>query len=1235
VKILSLHLKNINSLKGEWKIDFTQSPFSDNGLFAIIGPTGAGKTTILDSICLALYHRTPRLPIISTSTNELMTRGTAECMAEVEFEVKGKGYRANWSQRRSRNKADGNLQAAQVELAELSDGTILTSKIGEKNQKIQALTGLDFSRFTKSMMLSQGQFAAFLNADTNDRAELLEELTGTEVYGLISKQVHEHYTQKKQALAELKAKADGMELLDTEQRQSLEAQQADLAEQEADTTQQLTHLQTHQQWWTDVNNAKQTAQQAADKVTEALAKQTDAADDLARLANSEPAEKIRAQFLLQQQANRNLEKVATELTRLSSDIQHNEQLHEAHQRELSDATEKAEQAEQAQQELESLLNDTIIPLDNECAGLSKDLTTAEQQLADLDVELKQLTEQKQQKQHQQSQQNITLTELETYQKAHAHDASLSEHLGLWESQFGRLKDFSEKHRDHQHSYKVLKAKQAQTEADKQQSTHAVTSAESALSSQKKALEAANQAFEAALGGDEYNALELQYRQLSSQQSQLQSLKHLSEQFGKLHQDKNTCIALHADLSKTHQKIQVDLQKLEQQIQDKQTHLNDIEKLIEQEKHISDLNTERAKLQPGEPCLLCGSDEHPLVDDYQQLDISETEKRRQAQQQDLKTLGSELSQLSQQSTKTQTQIETLDQQLAALESELTYCTNQWHDLTATLSVSLVISDPESTKAFLTKTEQAQASLAQRLETLKRLDEQKRQATDASTKAQQAYDKATHQVTLHQQSLDNLAQQLEQLTTAGKQASAEKESISQALESQLSALNLSLPSLNEQGEWLNDKRRAAKQWQNSVEQLKLCREVLSTLNVELKNLEEKLATLNKASDKLHATKTELSDQLSNKQETRKTLFSDKSVNAEREAAKATKQQAIALSLQAQKQHQSSKDQLQTLSGQLKAATAQQNDLQKIQLVEQKAWQEALESSPFDSQQAFETALLSELELQSLKVLKNQIQSDIERSQAIKEQADTKLTELHASAEQQAFADTPQDKVAQQLDTLKQQQKSINHQQGEIKRSLDDDQQRRSNQAALFEKIEQSQLAYDDMAYLHKLIGSSDGKKFRTFAQGLTLDHLVFLANQQMERIHGRYLLRRKPVKLDSKADDKLELQVIDTWQADSVRDTKTLSGGESFLVSLALALALSDLVSHKTSIDSLFLDEGFGTLDSETLDTALDTLDNLNASGKMIGVISHVEAMKERIPVQIRVHKMNGLGMSELDASFKYK
>jgi ATPase involved in DNA repair len=287
------------------------------------------------------------------------------------------------------------------------------------------------------------------------------------------------------------------------------------------------------------------------------------------------------------------------------------------------------------------------------------------------------------------------------------------------------------------------------------------------------------------------------------------------------------------------------------------------------------------------------------------------------------------------------------------------------------------------------------------------------------------------------------------------------------------------------------------------------------------------------------------------------------------------------------------------------------------------QALSASCFADQDAFLAALLEESTLRHLEQLKHSLENQIQQATALSGQANQQLQAHQALQPEGLGTDAPGLQI--QLQHLTQQLRENTTRQGEIRQQLKQDSDNRLHQLALMQQIEEASRLADDWGYLNALIGSSTGDKFRKFAQGLTLDNLVWLANQQLNRLHGRYLLQRK-------ASDALELEVVDTWQADAVRDTRTLSGGESFLVSLALALALSDLVSHKTRIDSLFLDEGFGTLDSETLDTALDALDALNATGKTIGVISHVEAMKERIPVQIKVKKINGLGYSRLDKAF---
>ena len=235
MKILKLSIKNVNSLKGEFCIDFESF---DEGIFAITGATGAGKSTILDSICASMYARTPRLKNIS----ELMSKHTGDFYCESEFEIEGKRYKSRFSQRRANAKSDGKLQNPKMILSDDS-GNIIEESVKKVPKAIEKITGLDFDRFTKSIVLAQGNFDAFLKANSKEKAELLEKITSSKIYSLISKRVYELHKEEKVKIGSLLNSIENIEVLKEEEKEELKSKIKELKDKKENLLKSIESLQ--------------------------------------------------------------------------------------------------------------------------------------------------------------------------------------------------------------------------------------------------------------------------------------------------------------------------------------------------------------------------------------------------------------------------------------------------------------------------------------------------------------------------------------------------------------------------------------------------------------------------------------------------------------------------------------------------------------------------------------------------------------------------------------------------------------------------------------------------------------------------------------------------------------------------------------------------------------------------------------------------------------------------------
>lgn len=1139
MKILSIRLKNINALKGEWKIDFTKEPFNGSSLFAITGPTGAGKTTLLDAICLALYSRTPRMSSISKNSNELMTRHTADCLVEVEFAVKDQGYRAFWSQRRARDKADGALQDAKTELAYI-DGRIITDKLSEKPKEVERLTGLDFQRFTQSMMLAQGGFAAFLEANANDRAGLLEQLTGTEIYGEISKQVYETQKEQRHLLETLSSRAEGLQLLSAEELSETQAQLA-AAEQQASTLkQQQDELHLQQQWRSSLDQAQASQTKAQQQLESAQAQQQVHSADLQRLAEHAPAALLQADYKALQAAMLN--------------VQHSQQsLTAAQEKERANLQQVQQLSWQRYQYAQHSVN-----------RINAQLQAAQEQ----------------------EQQLISARE-----KTPQH-GQLEQYLSRWEKQFEDLNK-------QQQAIAQDQTKQRSLAVDIQKITADLTRQHSLYSQQKEALKPLHKAWQ-----DQQQALEqvLAQRRVGDWQAQLNTLHRQNSIYLGLAQGYKNAHVKQLAIGERAKRCAEVLEHIAAQEQQRATlrtqylslkdQVKDKEQLLKQEQHIAGLESYRAQLQADQACPLCGSLEHPAISTYQALDVSQTEQALAAKRAELETLVEQGQACTEGLAKLNSEHDFLLKQQAADEHELQQVLTEQASNLAALGLPESLSEDDFNQT-MTVFKQQMADCQQRLTSITAAQEHLNISEQEYRDAEHALRDLQLQISTLQNNLTQHTQQEVDVSQRIRSQHTDVQQQHQQLSEQLQAMNYQLPEHPQQ--WLQERRQEAQCWKQGKAQLDDLKLQMHTLHSELRSAEQL-------------------------QQTAQAHLQGLAVSAG-QPCPAVADLAHALA-ENQQQLQRSESQLAQVQGQVQSLTERLNEAQDSYLTLQTEWQACLAQSVFADEQAFLRALLPAEQAQQLHSLKQALDAQLQDANTLL----TATTEQIEQLSNQPKTERSSAELAEQRTAIDHQLSELNRKLGTLEHTLKTDSHNRETQQNLLQSIEQQKVLYDQWQQLNGLIGSADGSKYRKFVQGLTLDHLVSLANQQLALLHNRYQLSRRE-------QGELEIEIIDTWQGDIQRDTRTLSGGESFLVSLALALALSELVSQKTRIDSLFLDEGFGTLDNETLEMALNALDNLNAEGKTIGIISHVEALKERIPVQIKVRKSAGMGYSSLDDCYR--
>jgi len=1068
MKILQLRFKNLNSLVGEWTIDFTVPEYISDGIFAISGPTGAGKSTIMDAICLALYGRTPRLGLISKTSNEIMSRHTGECFSEVVFETHKGQFRCTWSQRRAGKKSTGKLQDSNHEIADNKTGQIIESKLRAVAIAIEERTGMDFDRFTQSMLLAQGGFAAFLQANPDDRSEILEQITGSRVYSEISKLAFDRKKDEKNKLELLNSETAGILILDQEQESRINLDLDERKNKSRELERQKDAIDASVLWLNGIENLQGELAAISSEASVHAANLLNFETDRLILQKSLKAAELEGAYA-SLSATRQLQK--DELGTLNAgrlDLPEKERNMILAAQNHSEANNALAGVKQEAASEQALIK-TIREIDIRITEKRQTLTRAKSGHKEILFSKIRKIEEKKLLQIRISAAKMSLAQIENYFTPNKNDGDLIMELTGIKVQLKALKDLKEK-----------------------------------------------------------------YLKSAIQLAEIEKLLKSSDQLFN-DQDK-VCLDLKKDLtaeSEKIQKVQLTIGQLlnGRMLREYRVELDHLNKELIYQMKIADLESERSLLADNQPCPLCGSLHHPFADGNIPVP-TETEHK--------------ISQLK----------EFIDK-YEKLEGEQS-------------ALNLVLMDASSRLG------------AAELELLDR--KKNKEACEQAVIARTSDKKTAFENTANL--LNTLNGLLQKFRVTVIQDS-DPEMISTALDKRLN-------------DWQEQQQKRI----TLAGQMDVMAGGIDNLNGLIKSDSESL--------KIRITEImAFRHELEGLETERTKLYGAKSPDVEEKrlanlisAAEKLERDADSLKNRLGQEISGLKNRIEEL---IKSTSNRQTELDKAE----EEFRKSLEISEFNDEETFDRCRLSREKRNEL-TFRAKILDDRQADIATRRKDREDRLRLESAKNQ---TEEPKDDLIKRQESLAESLASVMKETGAMMQQLTDNVKARERFAQITSRIENQKVEYARWESLSNLIGSADGKKYRNFAQGLTFEIMVAHANLQLMKLTDRYLLIRDK-------DQPLDLNVVDNYQSGEIRSTKNLSGGESFIVSLALALGLSKMASRRVRVDSLFLDEGFGTLDEDTLETALATLASLRQDGKLIGVISHVAALKERITTKILVEKISG-------------